>query len=223
MIGINWAEVCKCTKSGTILVRLTLDQLRFDFEEWCFGQRTGVDMGRGKRLWLANWKSIVEKEAGMSLDEIDVAKVMSIVEEDFLKWQKSGAGKPTSMIAALPPGEVVEVSKHLHEIYKSFGVNRLDLNALAAYFMARGHGEEGEDFESIKGRIKAACRAPMSHDVWSVGQGPSPTIARLRDAKGKATGEEPLPQTRARKGSKNAPEGEEEEEEEGRGMRRPGR
>lgn len=212
---IDWARAAKYTERRTLLVRHTLNLVKLEIEEWMFYERTGVDMPRGQRLWLANWKAIVEK-AGMSVEEIDVGKLMSFVEGDFLKWQESGAAKQTSLIASIPPSEVVEVTKKLHEIFKAFNLTKMDLNAVAAYYLSRGYAGEETDFEVIKGQIKAAVRAPMSAEVWSLGQGPAPSLVRLKDSKGKPTGAEPLSQTRAPRGSKKAsgssPDLEEEEE-----------
>lgn len=125
-----------------------------------------------------------------SFGSAEKKEILAEVEKRLDDWV-SGVGPLSGARApALDPQFKADAPKILHGIFDKRG-NLLGLESLATFYVALSDDDDA-DVDETKNNIRLLC-----HDmptVFSIGAGPSPKVARLLTAKGKATGETALPQ-----------------------------
>jgi hypothetical protein len=183
---LDWSHFEQRTDSGTLLVGLTLEAAQMDLDQWAWQERTGVIMPRGTRNHMVAWKSVLTK-LNMSPGDLDRKKLLSALDEDLKAYESAQAAKKTSFMPSIDPKELKDGTAALHKLFAKFG-DVVGIEALAAFYTV----DHGGDLEDNKNLIRSVVRHPANQNVFSIGAGGAPKVARLQSATGKATGQKSL-------------------------------
>jgi hypothetical protein len=204
-------SVLVVTEAGTILYLATMQKLTYELEAYLQAARTGIDMPR-----LVNWNSVA-KESGLKIEASNSTKILSFLEKSLHTYITENAGKPHAAAdAVLDPVFMKDAPKRLHKILKEAG-NESNIKRLALkYAVLLGSEMDKKALEALLVEISSETAQEVTSvmdDVvldfieeqiklytykhpgaFGVGRGPSPSVYRLQDEKGKATGMEmPVP------------------------------
>lgn len=198
-VWINWEEIVDRDASGMPLFFLTILKLKDDFDAYMLQERTGIRMAKG----LVAWNAIITNELQANPETVSWAKLAAWLEKEFKTWESTRSQSAGPAAVTIDPKFAKHADKYLHAILGKHG-HKLSIDSLAAFVDARFEADEinlGLDFADLKEQIKAHIKA--NSDTYDIGLGASPTVAELKDAKGKPTGETPSNKERRSGGTRN--------------------